>query len=74
MATITAQKPSIQLEGYPIYTEISDIVYEQLVNSNNKYVQIDSSAHSITIKRSFFKKINKYKTSLVFLLKRTRKK
>lgn len=56
MATIIAQKPSIQLEGHPIYTEISDIVYEQLVNSNNKYVQIDSSAHSITIKRSFFKK------------------
>lgn len=56
MATIIAQKPSIQLEGYPIYTEISDIVYEQLVNSNNKYVQIDSSANSITIKRSFFKK------------------
>lgn len=50
------QKPSIQLEGYPIFTEISDFVYEQLANSNSKYVQIDPSTQTITIKRSFFKK------------------
>ncbi|SOC15193.1 hypothetical protein SAMN05880501_10851 [Ureibacillus xyleni] len=50
---LVAQKPSIQLEGSPIKTEISRIVYEDLVNSNSKYLNVDQQ--SLVLKRSFFK-------------------
>ncbi|MBD8025118.1 hypothetical protein H9636_00475 [Ureibacillus sp. Re31] len=50
------QKSSIQLEGYPMTTEISDAVYDDLVKSNRKYLNVDEEKQTITIKRSFFKK------------------
>lgn len=50
------QKPSIQLEGYPILTEINSIVYEDLLKSQSKYVDFDSVKSIITLKRSFFKR------------------
>lgn len=49
-------KPSIQLEGYPILTEISESVYEDLVNSSSKYLVADETNRIISIKKSFFKK------------------
>lgn len=56
MLTLIEQKPSITLEGYPILTEISDVVYKDLIASNSKYIQMDNEKNTITIKRSFFKK------------------
>lgn len=50
------QKSSIQLEGYPINTEISETVYDDLVKSNSKYLNVDKEKQVITLKRSFFKK------------------
>ena len=56
MLTSISQKLAITLEGYPIQTEISDIVYEDLIKSNSKYILLDEEKNTITLKRSFFKK------------------
>lgn len=56
MANIIQQKPSIQLEGYPILTEINEVVYEDLLKSQSKYVEFDSSRPIIVLRRSFFKR------------------
>lgn len=53
---VVANKSSIQLEGCPISTEISDLVYEDLVQSNSKYLNIDPVSQNIIVKKSFFKK------------------
>lgn len=49
-------KPSIQLEDYPLLTEISEQVYKQLMSSPSKYLYFDEIKRSITIKKAFFKK------------------
>ncbi|QCR32378.1 hypothetical protein [Lysinibacillus sp. SGAir0095] len=56
MLTGVRQKCAITLEGYPIQTEISDVVYEDLVASNSKYILLDKERNIITLKRSFFKR------------------
>ncbi|MFC7687184.1 hypothetical protein [Ureibacillus sp. GCM10028918] len=56
MLSHVGHKLSITLEGYPIQTEISDIVYEELIASNSKYILLDEETNTITVKRSFFKK------------------
>lgn len=56
MLTLVGQKSAITLEGYPILTEISDIVYEDLIASNSKYILLDEEKNTITLKRSYFKK------------------
>lgn len=56
MLTLISQKPSITLEGYPILTEISDVVYKDLIASNSKYILLDEEKNTIILKRSFFKK------------------
>ncbi|MDN4492706.1 hypothetical protein [Ureibacillus aquaedulcis] len=59
MLTAVEKKLAIALEGYPIYTEISDIVYDDLLASNSKYILLDEETKAITLRKSFFKK-NKY--------------
>lgn len=56
MITLVKQKCAIALEGYPIQTEISDIVYEDFVASKSKYILLNEEKNEITLKRSFFKK------------------
>lgn len=56
MVTLIAKKPAITLEGYPIQTEISDVVYGDLIASNSKYILLDEKTNTITLKKSFFKK------------------
>lgn len=56
VVTIINNKPGIQLEGFPFTTEISELVYNDLVNSQNRYITIDNNSKTITLKRSFFKK------------------
>ena len=56
MQTLVKQKCAITLEGYPIQTEISDRVYEDLLSSKSKYILFEEENNTITIKRSFFKK------------------
>ncbi|TSI02523.1 hypothetical protein [Lysinibacillus sp. BW-2-10] len=53
---LVALKNSIQLDGFPINTEISQVVFEDLVKSNSKYINIDHEKNCIILKRSFFKK------------------
>lgn len=50
-----SQKPSIQLEGSPIKTEINKMVYEDLVNSDSKYIVVNQQNQQILLKKSFFK-------------------
>lgn len=56
MLTLVGKKLAITLEGYPIQTEISDVVYEDLIKSNSKYILLDEETNTITLKKSFFKK------------------
>ena len=56
MHTLVKQKAGITLEGYPIQTEISDVVYEDLIKSKSKYIILDEEKNTIKLKRSFFKK------------------
>ncbi|PYF05242.1 hypothetical protein [Ureibacillus chungkukjangi] len=56
MHTLVKQKLAITLEGYPIQTEINDVVYEDLIESKSKYLLLDEEKNTLTLKRSFFKK------------------
>lgn len=69
MLTLIEQKPAIQLEGYPINTEISEIVFNDLVNSNSKYIQVDPMNQTIILKRSFFKKNKQVQNVTRFFVK-----